>query len=354
MVKVEDIYWSLYQEFEGPFYRGKTKFELPKSPSLQDKYLASITAIESGHYDAINMYDRMILTVGLIQWGEANTFSVSKLLGAICDSGKESVVQEHLKPALKISNSSFRKNHKGIWRFFIGDSEVNSIALQQQLFLGCDGRKGKWNNELRLYAKTWAAAVASVFEDPCTHEIQKKFTVDRLMGFVPAEVKKSLFDDKTSTPWADATRAIYLTFAINLPRVAGEMFSSTKFVGKKWSKEWCLSLIKRLTFGPNIKIYPKRYDALRPIVESLFGVDLPNNSAELEKWSFVQPEEVKPIIVSAPIDSKPVSTATIDKELINELNAIVAAPPVKLQKNPSFLGFLFDMIKKFFLLFNRK
>jgi hypothetical protein len=353
MARPEDIHWSMYQTFEGPFYRGKIKFELSKNITLQDKYIAAITSIESGHYDAINMYDRMIMTVGLIQWGEANTFSVSKLLGAICDDGKEHIIQEHLRTALKISNSSFRKNPKGIWRFYMGDSEVNNITLQQQLFLGCNGQKGKWTNELRTYAKTWAAAMASVFEDPKTYEIQKKFTIDRLMGFVSPEAKKLLFDDKTLSPWADATRAIYLTFAINLPRIAGEMLTSTKFIGKKWSQEWCISLIKRLTFGPNIKIYPTRYNALRPVIERLFNINLPKNSLELENFFVVHEKEINSDLMVSSNNRLPVSTI-INSQLIKELNEIVIAQPIKLEKNPSFLRFLFDTIKKIFLLFVHK
>ena len=349
MAKVEEIYWRSYQEYEGPFYGGKVKFKLPKDPTVQDKYLAAIVAIESGHYDAINMYDRMIVSVGLIQFGEANIFSVTKLIGSICDAGKEAYVQECLKPGLQISNSTFRKNHKGIWRFFMGDMEVNSLALQHTLFLGCDGRKGSWTPETKLRAKTWAACFATILENLEICEIQKKFTEDRLYGFLTAEAKKVLFDDKTTSPWADATRAIYLTYAINAPRIAGDMLVATKFVGEKWSQEWCLSLIKKLTFGPNIKIYPIRYDAVRPVIESMFGVELPKTAVALDSLKILK-SDVQPK-AEPPVQSAP--PAAINKELIKELNAIVLAPPVKLEKNPSFLGFLFDMIKKVFSLFRK-
>jgi len=320
MARVEDISWGSYQEFEGPFYRGKTKFELPPKPSIVDKQMAVITAIESGHYDAINMYDRMIITVGLIQWGEANTFAVSKMLGYVCESGLESVVQMHLKPALEASGASFKITAKGNWRFFIGNSEVNSVALQQKLFLGCDGRKGSWTDQSKRHAKLWAACVASVLEDPHTRDIQRKYTGSRLMGFVAAEAKKALFDDKSTSPWAEATRTIYLTYAINLPRIAGEMFAATKFVGEKWSPEWCTCLIKKLTFGPNVKIYPIRYNAMRPVVERLYGIELPKSAADLQTW-------VPPTLPLQPQPAmKPDSTSqvTIDQKVLNELNQIVS------------------------------
>jgi len=324
MARIEDVSWGSYQEYEGPFYKGKVKFEISNNPSINDKRLAAITAIESGRYDAINMYDRMIVSVGLIQWGEANNFSVTKMLGLICDSGFEQLVQSCLKPAMEISESSFKKNQKGIWRFFIGNSEVNSLALQQKLFLGCDGRKGSWKSEeQKKYAKTWASSIASVLEDPRTRELQKKFTMDRLMGFVPGNVKKELFDDKNSSPWSEAIRTIYLTFAINLPRIAGEMFESTKFSGKKWSPEWCLCLIKKLTLGPNIKIYPKRYDALRPVIETLFEIKLPKTSKELDEWK--PQDDVNHVTVQQEEPKK--NQIILNDKLIEELNQIVLIKP---------------------------
>jgi hypothetical protein len=348
MANIEDISWGSYQEYEGPFYKGKIRFELPKNPTIVDKRLATITAVESGKYDAINMYDRMIVSVGIIQWGEANNFSVTKMLGLICDSGFESIVQGCLKEAMQFSGSTFKKNQKGIWRFFIGDSEVNSLALQQKLFLGCDGRKGSWKTEeQKKYAKRWAAGIASILEDPRTRDIQKKFTIDRLMGFVSGDAKKVLFDDKTTTSWAEATRAIYLTFAINLPRIAGEMFSSTKFSGEKWSPEWCLCLIKRLTFGPNIKIYPTRYDKLRPAVERLFEIELPKNSESL--WSWKPIEEKKQ--AQEQVEKIP---TIIDEKLLEELNQIVLNKPQVVVKQPEvdsrggILELIKSLLKKFF------
>jgi len=325
MAKIEDISWGSYQEFEGPFYRGSVRFEIPKNPAIIDKYLAVITSVESGHYDAINMYDRMILTAGIIQWGEANTFGVSRMLGYMSESGLEQVIHQHLKPALEASGASFKINPKGNWRFFIGNLEVNSVALQQRLFLGCDGRKGSWLESSKRHAKLWAACIASVFEDPKTIEIQKKYTAERLTGFVMADARKALFDDKTSTTWADATRAIYLTYAINLPRIAGEMYSSTKFVGKKWSPEWCICLIKRLTFGPNIKIYPKRYEALRPCVERLFGIELPKYASDLNAW--------EPPLESI-IGPNKEGVKSIDQGLLNELNDIISNKPKEKATKP--------------------
>jgi hypothetical protein len=351
MAKIEDIAWSSYQEYEGPFYRGKTKFSLPPNPTLIDKRLAAITAIESGHYDAINMYDRMILTVGLIQWGEANTFSVSKLLGHMCDAGLEPVIQGCLRPALNASGATFKITPKGNWRFFIGDAEVNSIALQQKLFLGCDGRKGKWTDETKARAKQWAVCMASILEDPKTIEIQKTYTGDRLLGFVTSGAKKILFDDTDSSTWAEATRTIYLTYAINLPRIASDMLNATKFIGEKWSPEWCLCLIKKLTHGPNIKIYPARYNAVRPVIENLYGIELPKNADLLNVWKPAPVIEDKQDLSVEPIITQPVQPVQIMQPVITEgtlieLNQIVS--PVSPTSQTSFLKLILDFLRKIF------
>src|SRR5512138_1105983 len=83
MPKPEDIKWSSYQTFEGPFFIGTQGFKLPEQPTFNDRILAVITATEGGHWNAINMYDRCIMTVGLIQWCEAGQYSVSDMLGAL-------------------------------------------------------------------------------------------------------------------------------------------------------------------------------------------------------------------------------------------------------------------------------
>lgn len=346
MAKTSDISWGSYNEHEGPFYKGKIQFKLQRNPTINDKRLAAIVSVEGGMYDAINMYDRMILSAGLIQWGEANNFFVTKLLGFICDSGLEHIVKDCLTPALEYSGSSLKKNSNGIWRFFIGDVEVNSLALQQKLFLGCDGRKKSWTDENQKFkAKLWASCIASILEDPLTYEIQKKFTVDRLTGFVSSDVKKILFDDKTSTPWAEATRAIYLTFAVNLPRVAGEMFRLTKFVGKKWSEQWCMCLIKKLTFGAGIKIYPGRYNTLRPIIEDLFDVHLPIDADHLSRWNAADYNEHEPNTQN----ENEKNSINLNNDLIEELNRIVIIEPAHpVQQQDFMIVKLFKDIFSFF------
>jgi len=85
----------------------------------------------------------------------------------------------------------------------------------------------------------------------------------------------------------NAFRAIYLSFADNNPKHA----SSSLMVGlaqaqpvERWTEGWLTVVVKALTFVPGIAIYPRRYQAIRPVVEKLYGVDLPDTDEDLKLW----------------------------------------------------------------------
>jgi hypothetical protein len=80
-VSPDQIGWSTYEGCEGPYFRGDIPFQEPKNPDFLDKCLATVTATESGHYDAVNMYDSGILSVGLIQQCAA-AHELEKMLAA--------------------------------------------------------------------------------------------------------------------------------------------------------------------------------------------------------------------------------------------------------------------------------
>jgi hypothetical protein len=288
MVAIDQIGWGSYAGFEGPYWAGRgTPFKIPSNPSDNDKILAVITASEGGSYSAINMYDRMILTVGVIQWGEAGQYSVSDMLG--CVAKKSPTLMAPMREAFELSKTIFMPNKKGNYRFFFEDrQEVDTIEEQQRLFLGSsNGLKGTWDDESKVYAKTWAACVASVFEHPDAQEAQIDFTAPKLRSFAFGSSRSVLFgEDLPNKGWVGALRAMYLSFAANLPAVAMKQLDLALEGNTydKWSPEWCLSIVKQLTFGPKISIYPGRYNAFRPVVERLFEVDLPDFAKELEAW----------------------------------------------------------------------
>ena len=122
-----------------------------------------------------------------------------------------------------------------------------------------------------------------------------------------------MFDGQPSMGWTGAMRAIYLSFAGNLPSVASKQLDlGVKSTDKaKWSKDWCIHIAKQLTFGPKIAIYPHRYKAIRPVVERLYGVDLPDMAEDLKKWtSGMDMEPTEPEVIYDEALKEPTFTTT--------------------------------------------
>lgn len=288
-VTPDKIGWSAYSSYEGPFFGGMQRFVLPAQPDESDRILAVITAAEGGHYDAINMYDRGIVSVGIIQWIEAGQYSVSGMLGKVIEDCGEDAVMVPLKPAMDLVGCTFKKNAQGHWRFFFNDNkgEVDSLDKTRILFLGCTGLKGSWTPEAKERAKTWAACIANVWVTEETRHSQNVYTRIRLPGFVLPESKAALFGPEPNDGWHGALRAAFMSFAINLPAVANAQVKAvvpTLPADQKWSPDWCTAVLKQLVFGPNIAIYPVRYNGIRPVLEHLWGVTLPATAKDLAAW----------------------------------------------------------------------
>jgi hypothetical protein len=286
MVKTSDIWWGSYMNYEGPWFTGRQKLaEVAPDASFDYKVLQVITATEGGAFDAVNMYDRCIMTVGLIQWCDAGQFSVCDMLGKVAEHNMEA-----LDPMTKYAaNFGYTFDHVGStkWRFMRGDNVVDTIPEQRQLYLGgASGEKGGWTDETKAVARGWAAAMAGVFQHEDAKDAQAEFTLSRLGIFAFNNSKKILFgaDADSSNPIVQAAQAIYTSFAANLPAVADKQIALVNH-DDKWSKPWLIRLCRQLTFGPGIAIYPHRYNMIRPQVERLWGLDLPDMAAELKQWS---------------------------------------------------------------------
>lgn len=322
MAKIDNIKWGSYRQWEGPFYPGRVHFSLPQDPSDAEKILAVITATEGGCFDAINMYDSCILSSGLIQWCEAH-YLVSSLLGAAAN--RDPALLDPLQPALAAAKASFKQRADGKWRFFEdGRGEVNTMARQQALFLGCSGLKGAWAPEAKARAALWAACVASVWENPEACSAQVKYTADRLGMFHTKDSMAILHGPGApadNAGWVGAVRAAYLSFAANLPAVASEQLrlAVSQTNSAPWTEPWVIAILRQLTFGPKIAIYPARYEKIRPKLEALYGVDLPDFSHDLSEWhaeielntipgmapDFLEPAEVQEELIAEGFDLGP-------------------------------------------------
>lgn len=302
-VRIEDVKWGSYKEYEGPVFWGSKKMALPKTPTENDILVYILTQTEGGCVDQVNAYDRCIVSAGLFQWCEASYFLTSRLLGAIVE--KDPALATHLSPALHASNAEFKRNANGKWRFFFKDGrgEVDTIEEQRQLFLlNASGLKGSFDEASKAHVKLWTTCIANLLQQPSAIEVQTAFCADRVKGFATADAKKILFDEALpSMGWTGAMRAVYLSFAGNLPAVADKhlKIALQTAPGHKWSKEWCVHIMKELAFGPKIAIFPGRYDKIRALVEQFYKVDLPDMAKDLQAWqadfdSEGRPEEGEP------------------------------------------------------------
>lgn len=274
------IGWGRYSQWEGPWYQGSVPYRLPNDhePTFLEKVGAVITATEGGKLDAINMYDRCVATAGFIQWGEACAAGrpISRMV-SIVRSTEAAWVDSLLGEArLRVSTGNV-----------ITTLDQDNVSIPQT-FLATTGKLGSYNDSTKAYAKRVAAVLATLFADPRSHAAQYDYTMPKLIDFTFGDAKKILFPvGFPETGYKGAARAIFLSFAANLPAVAARRIDRNTLA--KDPKTACIELARRLTFEPGIAIYPGRYDKIRIPVEKLFGVDLPDFASELKAWKADQP-----------------------------------------------------------------
>lgn len=280
-----DIRWGKYTSYEGPWTPGTVKYSLPADPTPEDRIMAVITQTEGGSGNAVNMYDRCIISVGYLQWCEANFHLTSKLLGAIAHHDER--LLEPLRPAMVVSKVGFRRKSGTKWRFFHGGNEIDELPEQQRTFLlNSNGKQGSWDEQSKAHARIWCKSMAECLAQPEADRIQVAYTAQRVRMFATKEAQRLLFDGHVEEGWVGALRAAFLSFAANNPAIASKgLVKAVQSTGAtKWSEDWCLTILRELTFGPNISIYPHRYDKIRPVIEKLYGVDLPDFADELKIW----------------------------------------------------------------------
>lgn len=308
MVTVQDVGWGKYEQWSGPVYWGSKKVSFPGGPKTEaEKMLAVVCQTEGGKWDATQAYDRCIFTAGSIQFCEGY-FSVSSLLGYI--GSRDKTLLEPLRPALEASQATFEPNRVGVWRFHLpGGVEVGTAENQRDLFFeGASGLLKDWTSDTEeaQHAKLWVASVANVLQQEEAIELQKQFTLPKLKGFAWKEASTILFGEKDlpSEGWVGALRSAYTSYAANNSVHAYNGLISAMKANpslKKWSPEWCQVVLQALVFGPQIAIYPGRYDKIRPVIESLYGVDLPDFAKDLKAWKIsfgIDPKDEAPILTT--------------------------------------------------------
>lgn len=312
---MSNVRWGSYKDYEGPWSGGDQDFVLPGNPVFAEEVMAVITATEGGRYDAINRYDKCIDTQGVIQWcNRARQHSIDDMYGALFEH--DPILIAPVTQFLSERGYLFQKNAEGKYRWFLKGAEVDTPKEQTFLyFLNSSGRKGGWDEESKAYAKKSASVAMEVWKSVRAQKIQAEWTLARLNWFLVGS-SKQLFKDAPDTDIARAFKAMYWSFAANNPSKSSKALEKflRESAGKynPWTEEWLAESARALTYYPRITIYPHRYDKIRPVLEKLYNVDLPDYASELKSWCdtdsvrhFLDPKELQRALIALDHDLGP-------------------------------------------------
>lgn len=280
-----NVLWGSYQKFEGPWCRGVHPFVLSGSPTDNEKILAVITATEGGAYDAVNMYDMCLWTVGIIQWcNAAPQLSVDDMLGRAVE-----IDPFCIKPLaeLALERAYTFKKVGGKYRFERGGNVVVTAEDQKSLyFLNSRGAKGTWDAASKQWARRWCEASARVWESSDARKAQLEYTAQRVQSFAYG-AGRTLLSQMPNTNIGQAWRAMYLSFAANNPVKAAQAVAAVvdDRSSTPWTEAWLNEMAYSLVTRPGISIYPSRYNKIRPVIEWMYGINLPDYADELAAWS---------------------------------------------------------------------
>lgn len=289
-ISMSDIKWGTYKDFEGPWTLGRWKYVLPKEPSDSEKIMAVITATEGGGYDVVNMYDSCLWTLGIIQWcNRPPQHSVDNMMGVLFAQDPKLIA-----PVTDLAEERGYKFRSvgGSPRFIDKDYHtVSTVELQQKLFFGTStGQKGRWRSDAdREWAKRWCLASALIWDNPVARSLQVKYTTPKLESFFAYGAGKEVLKQMPDTPVGHAWRAMYLSFAANNPAktaaaVENALRDSAGLM-EPWTEVWLANMAQHMIFDPGISIYPHRYSKIRPVIEKMWGVDLPDTAEQAKQWA---------------------------------------------------------------------
>jgi len=277
---VGDVGWSYFDKWEGPVLYGKCPYQLPPMPSWTQKAMWVIAATE-GNLDSVNMYDRAICSVGVIQWTELSGLNVTNMLGHVAERAPRALFE--LDEAMERSAVKFDKTPAGLWRFRRGADWLDSPDKVRGMYLAGSGLRGYWSRDQKAHASAWCAGLANVFTHEEAQAAQIDFTAARLASFALPPARDALWDGSSpsNSGIQGVARAAFLSYAVNLPAVASKAVLRFHSPAAKWSLDWLHDFLRHLVFSPGVAIWPARYDRIRPRLEQLFAVDLPDLHDEL-------------------------------------------------------------------------
>lgn len=322
MISLSQVKWTKYRNFEGPVFVGNMSVPGANVASpFHAKVLAITAAAEGGGFNATQMWDSGLLSVGAIQFIDAGTFNVCNMLGEVADKCGLHLLLEKLQPALDMCNATFSKGDDGKWRFSQNGVRVTTTAAQKMLYFGdmSGNTLGSFTDAKRLRVKTWVVCMANVWDIPGATDVQMEFTLRNLKsGFVWGTLRSELFAPGVSEDgYVGATKAMLLAYAVNAPAVVVKMYDAARNNGKtKFSPEWCLHVLRHVVMNGGIDVWRSRWGAKLPYIEAAFNVKFPTyTQLAAGVWSIVEPaptpepepvvEETQPEPEPTPVEPEP-------------------------------------------------
>lgn len=267
MIKVS---WGKYRSLSGPFTHGDV-------PVLNEMCaeIRVIAATEGGSWNAVNMYDAGIISVGCLQVIENRLGYVSSLFQEFVKKGVD--VNRYLYDSVGI-----RFNADG--RFVLDKSTDPRYVW----LLGSDQKS--WSSEQTEHATKCCQAMAKTLGLPLAVEAQRNWIrkgfLSRFFFSGDAEqLVREYKDPNACERHQYAAYLCYLSFAVNLPAKAARMLSSYKSATKLpyGSVEWCRGMAQTLGYKSGIDIWPGRFRKIVVTIEQITGVDLADVEQEPEK-----------------------------------------------------------------------
>lgn len=279
MIRRDQIGWSRYKNFEGPMWFGIHRAKIADTDSFE-RIAVRVTSAAEGNLDAAQLYDSCVFTGGFQQW--CSTFDGLVRMLLFVEKrvpGSLSTLFEFLR-TIDASISAEKR------AFVYKGTPVRDYKDRRDLFLaGGSGNLGEWKEHHKERAYGWVLAFANCpWQDPAVAEAQIDYATTNVYAYMRSE-SKWLFEQSTQDPWVLALRAAYLSFAANNPtRAATTLNDGVKKTSlTPWTPAWVLDLLHAMTWDAGVDILPHRYNAIRPVLERCFGVDLPDVAGDLKR-----------------------------------------------------------------------
>lgn len=314
MITVAQIKWGSYQGFEGPFFSGTIPYAPETNPDFLGKVVSVVCATEGGRYDAINMYDSCIISVGILQVCE-RVLEMSNML-SLCAKYDLAGLNEAFA---KLPNPlEMRKSSLGPMRLYFKDGSGccdTAAAMRKAYFGGGTGLKGQWTDDQKAWAREVAVVFANMWESGTLRRAQLEYVKGRMFGFALPRARQGIMANPNKESWSGAMQAMYLSYAANLPSVADKCLAKATS-NPKWATATDESKYRILSLEmvrSGVDIWPGRYRHIQPTVASLFGVKAPKleeltaltHAPALPEWILSTPQDVQKALIKLGYDLGP-------------------------------------------------